>query len=389
MKVYIYGIGGIGTSALARYYHYQGHQVSGSDLVDSEIIQELAEEGIEVQVPYTTADLVVYTSAMKNPPTGALSYPEALGKITEKYKTICVCGTHGKSTVTSMIAEIMIKANLDPTVIVGTKTKEFKNCRLGKSEYLLIEADEYREAFLNYEPWIIVLTGIEWDHPDYYKSLEDNIDAFRKFIEKLPANGKLIANKDDINACKFPAHTFYSQEKIEISLPGKHNQQNASAALTLARELDIPDEVSLNALRSYKGVWRRFQEEKRGDITVIHDYAHHPTALKATLQAVKEKYPNKTIWAIFQPHHHNRTIIFYNNFIEVLKNSPVNRTILTDVYDVPGRSGENIVDTKKMAQEANVDYIPFYEIYQQQWPKDIILLVMGAGDIYKTIKEQK
>ncbi len=223
MKIHFIGIGGIGVSALARYYLTQGHKISGSDLVASEITDALKNLGVKIftgphrdeNLPKNT-DLVIYSPAVQknNPELKAVnyrgstsiieSYPEALGELTKKHFTIAISGTHGKSTTTAMIGLLLTKAGFDPTVIVGTKIKEFKdsNCRVGKSQYLVIEADEHMASFLNYWPKILVLTNIEADHLDYYKNLNNILKTFKKYVGHLPEDGVLIVNGDDKNIKK-------------------------------------------------------------------------------------------------------------------------------------------------------------------------------------------
>ena len=217
MKIHFIGIGGIGVSALAQYYLEKGHEVSGSDLVQSEITDFLKNKGITIFIGNASEnirpdlDLVVASPAVPktNPeytkakelqiPTQ--SYPEALGQLTQQYYTIAVSGSHGKSTTTAMIALVLVEAGLDPTVIVGTKLKEFggSNFRMGKSNYLVIEACEYDSSFANYFPKISVVTNIDKEHLDYFKTFGNVIKEFKKFILKLPADGFLVANKDDKN----------------------------------------------------------------------------------------------------------------------------------------------------------------------------------------------
>ena len=237
MNIHFIGIGGIGVSALAKYYLEKGHKVSGSDLVSSEIIESLKKRGVKIHIgPHLTRnvlvkiDLVVYSPAVQtnNPELKqarklgikCLSYPEALGELTKKHFTIAISGTHGKSTTTCMIGLLLTKAGLDPTVIVGTKIKEFaphqkngggSNCRVGKSQYLVIEADEHFASFLNYWPKIIVLTNIEADHLDYYKNLGNILKTFKKYIGHLPENGVLVVNKDDKNISKVKSQNYNSK----------------------------------------------------------------------------------------------------------------------------------------------------------------------------------
>jgi UDP-N-acetylmuramate--alanine ligase len=413
-KIHFIGIGGIGVSALAKYYLEKGVSVSGSDLVSSKIIDAL--KGAEIYIGEHKAsnlaedvDLVIHSPAVPsdNPELEEAkmlgievkSYPQALGDLTRDYFTIAVTGTHGKSTTSAMLGVIMVEAGLDPTVIIGTKVKEFQNsnCRVGKSKYLVIEACEYEASFLNYWPQIIVITNIEEEHLDYYKNLDNILKAFKEFISHLPAEGKLVVNGDDENIKKISEAKGYSlnQEetgKIKLNVPGQHNIYNALAALTVARILKIPDKVSFKALANYQGVWRRFdiKECSRG-ISVVNDYAHHPTEIKATLEAAKQTFPNRKIWAVFQPHQYQRTHYLFDDFVKVLSEAPVDKLIITDIYDVAGREEEDIKDSvssQKLAEEVNsAEYIGSIEEVADYLNKNVgkeeVIIIMGAGNIYK------
>ena len=424
MKIHFIGISGIGVSALAQYYLSKKEQVSGSDLVSSEIAEILKKKGAKVSIGSNKAknipldaDLVIYSPAVKkdNPEfkqakklkIRLLSYPEALGELTKEHFTIAVAGTHGKSTTTSMLALVLIKAGLDPTVIVGTKLKEFgnSNFRLGRSKYLLIEACEHEASFLNYYPQIIVLTNIEADHLDYYKNMRNVLKAFKTFVSQMPEKGILIGNKDDANilsmAKNFKAYSLKQEEAKKIKkvlpVPGEHNIYNALAALTTARALKIPDKDTLSSLSKYKGCWRRFEIFETKDYTLVSDYAHHPTEIKATLAAAREKFPKKKICCVFQPHQYQRTFLlakdFIKNFSEALNKNQVNELILIDVYDVAGREGgifkkkissEKIVkEIKKKNKSTNsVLYVPTIEKVEKHLVNKEVIIVMGAGDIY-------
>jgi UDP-N-acetylmuramate--alanine ligase len=425
MKIHFVGIGGIGVSALARYYLAQGYKISGSDLVSSEITKGLEELGAKIFIGKHKAknlsretDLVVYSPAVeeKNPELKKAkklkikcqSYPQALGELTKNHYTIAVCGSHGKSTVAAMIGLILTKAKLNPTVILGTKLREFgdSNCRVGKSKYLVIEADEYKESFLNYWPKIIVLLNIEYDHPDYFKNLRHYILAYKKFVSHLPKEGVLVANKDDKNTFltfkKRKKVIWYSLKEKEseklrkiLKIPGEFNVSNALAALKVARILKIPDKISFKTLSQYKGSWRRF-DEKRVKIdnlkfTIINDYGHHPTQVKVTLEAAREKYKDKTIWCIYQPHQYQRTYYLFNDFIRVFKKHSVDKVIITDIYTVSGRESKEImrkVNAQKLVEainKENVIYLPKEKIInylKKNLAGEEVVIIMGAGDIY-------
>ncbi len=432
MKIHFIGIGGIGVSALAQFYLAQGHQISGSDLAGSEITEALARAGMSINIGQNAKnikaniDRVVYSPAVKsdNPEFAEAkklgielkSYPEALGELTRQYKTIAVSGSHGKSTTTAMTALVLIKAGIDPTVIVGTKLKEFSaldgsasgggtNFRAGKSNYLVIEACEYDGSFLNYQPQIAVITNIDKEHLDYFKTFKNVILEFKKFIAKLPAGGFLVANKDDKNLVKISRGKFktsyYATNQKEsaklkkiLKVPGDHNISNALAVLQVARILGIKDSVTFKALAEFKGSWRRFEIIKEKPFALISDYGHHPTEVMATLKAVREKYGKKKIWCIFQPHQHQRTFYLFKDFVKLFRQVKIDNIIITDIYDVAGREEKNInmkVDSKMLVKKIarkNVQYLPMAEaekLVKENIKNGEVLIVMGAGDVYKLV----
>ena len=427
MKIHFIGIGGIGVSALAQYYISKRDEVSGSDLVPSEITDLLKEKGIKIIIgPHSAnnlsndCNLVIYSPAVKpdSPEYKKAkelkiklqSYPEALGDLTKQYFTIAISGTHGKSTTTSMIALVLEKSGLDPTVIVGTKIKEFDNTnfRAGKSKILVIEADEHFASFLNYWPKIIVLTNIEKEHLDYYKNLNNIKKTYKEYLSHLKEGDILVANKEDKNINKITKKnkyeiTFYSIKQKEskkfkriLKIPGKHNIYNALATLIVARTLGVPDKTSFDVLSKYRGSWRRF-DLKQGNvgskkIIVISDYCHHPTEVSATLKSIKEKYPKKKIWCVFQPHQYQRTHYLFENFVKTFKSLKVDNIIITDIFDVAGRE-KNKINAKINSEELvkkisknNIKYFPLRNIenyIKENIKSGEVLIIMGAGDIYK------
>jgi len=435
MKVHFIGIGGIGVSALARYYLAKGNIISGSDLISSEITRALEKLGAKIFIgPHKATSLtpnvkkVIYSVAVKptNPELKKAqklgiqiqSYPQALGELTKQYFTIAVCGAHGKGTTTAMISLILIKAGLDPTVIIGTKLREFgdSNCRVGESKYLVIEADEYAGAFLNYWPKMIVLTNIDKEHLDYYKDLNHVIKTFGEFVSHLPKKGILVTNKDNKSVKKLINSIFstavknvvwYSLKQKEankigkiLKIPGKHNVSNALAALAVARALKIPDKISFDALSEYRGAWRRFEIKRiklPTSYTLISDYAHHPTEIKATIAGAKEKFKKKKIWVVFQPHQYQRTYYLFDEFKKAF--DLADEIILTKIYSVAGREKKEI--TKKISSEKlakaiqergkKVHFIKDFEKIPQFLKRRInpgdIVLIMGAGSIYKIVEK--
>ncbi len=424
MKIHFIGIGGIGVSALAKYYFEKGHEIIGSDLVSSEITDWFKQRNVKLFIgkhkPENVASdvsMVIYSPAIpeNNPElekakiTGLkiMTYPQALGELTKKYFTIAVAGSHGKSTTTSMIGLLLAKAGLDPTVIVGTRIKEFDNssCRVGNSKYLVIEACEHFESFLNYYPHIIVLTTIEADHLDHYGNLEGVLNGFKKFTANLEKDGIIVANKDDENIQRIIENAdWYSLKDKEaagikdiLQVPGDFNVSNALAALKVARILKIQDIDSHKALSEYKGSWRRFEiTEILGPkpYTLIDDYAHHPTEIRVTLKAAQEKYPDRKIWCVFQPHQYQRTHYLFDDFIETFKNAPVDKLIITDIYDVAGREEKEIrekVSSQKLVEAVGKDSVTYIvkekiiEFLKQNLKGGEVVIIMGAGDIYSDI----
>lgn len=418
MKIHFIGIGGIGVSALAQYYlsRYAGsgevrqnmHQISGSDLAPSEITEFLAKKGVKILIGnkaehiQADTDLVVYSPAVKpdnaefasakNHGIKLQSYPEALGQLTREYITIAISGSHGKSTTTAMTALALIAGGVDPTVIVGTKLKEFgnSNFRMGKSKYLVIEACEYDGSFLEYSPTIAVITNIDKEHLDYFKTFANVKKAFKEFAKKVPKNGLLITQKN------LPMR---EAKNLKLQVPGKHNILNALCALSVARFLGVKDEVSFKSLSEFTGTWRRFEITKTEPYTVVSDYGHHPNEILATLTAAREKYPDKKIWLIFQPHQYQRTYYLLKDFIKVFRKVKIDNIIISDIYDVAGREEKNINQkinsellVKKIAKK-HVQYMPLASA--EKFVKENInsglpageagdvLIIMGAGDIYK------
>ncbi len=450
-QIHFIGIGGIGISALARLYLAKGYRVSGSDLDQSATTQDLEKLGAKIFIGHRAENIdpkdtmVIHTVAVpKDNPELKMAkklgiktqtYAQALGDLTKKYFTIAISGTHGKSTTTSMLALLLEKAGLDPTVIVGTKLKEWggSNCRVGKSKYLLIEADEYTASFLNYWPKILVLTNIEADHLDYYKNLGNILKTFKEYIGHLPKGGVLIVNGDDRNISKLQLKAKnYSLKQAEagklrkiLKVPGEHNVYNALAALSAARALKIPDKISFKALSEYKGAWRRFEEShitwNMKHITIISDYGHHPTKVRATLEAAREKYPRKKIWCVYQPHQEQRTYYLFKDFVKVFREAltkkfawahshtraePEGRSevglfacdklIITDIFDVAGREISGIkkkVSSEKLVKAINKSkaiYLPkdkIMDYLKKNLQGQEVLIIMGAGDIYNIARE--
>ena len=397
-KVFFIGIGGIGISALAKMAISCGMEVSGiNDDESPKTLDSLREAGATIffqnesrELP--EADLYVYSDAWlyrgpeiienaKKTGKPVLSYFEALGQFAKEYKVIAVAGTHGKTTTTAMIAEILTDAGLDPTVIVGSFVKKFdSNFRKGNSEYLVVEADEYNRHFLNFHPFLTVVTNIEADHLDCYKDLADIQNAF----------DKLLSQSEN----KITDYTKYLEKVPKLSIPGEHNRMNAAAALAVADFLKIKEEDAQKSLAQFSGTWRRL--EKKGETsagTIIYDdYAHHPTEIKASLEALRELYPagEKKITIVFQPHLYSRTKALFNDFAKAFKRA--DNIFLLPIFFAREEKDESI-SSEKLASAiclAGDKAKAFSNLESaENFVKDLnlgendIFVTMGAGEAYK------
>ena len=424
-SIHFIGVGGIGVSALAKYFLARGVSVSGSDIKETEIVNELVKLGVRIKIgphkaqniPFGTAR-VIYTAAVRkeNPeyreakqrrlPTQ--SYAEAIGELTKKYETITISGAHGKSTTTALCALVLEEGYCDPTVIIGTKVKEFgdSNFRGGYGPYLVLEADEWNKSFLNYSPKIAIITNIDAEHLDTYKNLDDVKKTFLQYLKKIPSDGMVVANWDDRNVKDVVWQSkkrviWYSQKdrdaeeiKKHLKIPGEHNLSNALAAARLGSLLGIPYVHILQALSGFRGVWRLFEfkgMDKNGAY-VISDYGHHPKEIMATIAGARERYPMRRVWCVYQPHQYQRLQYLWNDFTTAF--DMADRVLLLPVYDVAGREtklARDAVNSKKLAKELVergklATYHPSFgatkRVIADESKKGDIILVMGAGDIY-------
>ncbi len=447
-KIHFIGIGGIGLSAIAKLMVWQGKKVSGSDCQASEITDELKELGVKIFIGHNKKNLdkdvglAAYTLAVgqDNPEIQKakklnipiLTYPEFLGLLIKDKFGIAISGTHGKSTVTSMVALILEKAGLDPTVVVGGKISEFGgNVRISKSKYFIFEACEYQRAFLNYWPKVIVLNNIELDHTDYYKDIKDYESAFEEFIGHLPKDGVLIVNEKNQKS-KIKNQNYNSKCKIlsfgidkkndlvaydikfengktkfnvnfknknlgefSLQIPGIFNVYNALAAISVGLLLGIDIEIIKKTLAEFKGIWRRFEHIGNCQGAEIYsDYAHHPTEVRSTIDGARKFFPGKRIIAVFQPHQHNRTKNLFQNFINSFDNADL--IILNEIFDVAGRENINdqnissldlVNEIKKHSKNKTVlfgkNLKETEKLILENIKKNDVVLIMGAGDIYK------
>ena len=446
VSVYFVGIGGCGMSSLARILSNAGFQVAGSDRSKSAYTKMLESEGVTVLYGQRAEnitdriDCAVYTSAVPkdNPERVALeeknipclTRAQLLGQIMQYYQTpIAVSGTHGKTTTASMISEILLQAGLDPTVSVGGILKSIGgNSRVGNTGYMVAEADEYTNSFLDFHPKIGVILNIEEDHPDFFKDLADIRSSFRRFAQLLPADGCLIINGDipDVGEiteglpCRvityggtdradyYPEDITYDQvgcpsftlrspgrapRRFTLGVRGEHNVSNALAALALADLLSIDDSVINQALLSYHGADRRFEYKGTvGGVTIFDDFAHHPTEISATLKTAA-KYPHNRIWCVFQPHTYTRTKALLKQFAEAL--TLADRVVLADIY--PSREPVSLgaslgIHSRMLQQEIQAlgrecDYFPTFDEIEnfllENCIKGDLLITMGAGDVVK------
>jgi len=445
--IHFVGIGGIGISALAQWYLTNGYKISGSDAASSEHINKLKKLGMKISIGHKAqnipknADFIIYSVAVKKDNCELIwankckipgkSYAQALGDLTRRYKkTLAVSGAHGKSTTTGLLSLVLIKAKFDPTVIIGTKLKEFKNTNFkkGDSDYFLIEADEYNSSFLHYSPFAAIITNIDREHLDYYKNLNNIKNAFLKFISSIKIGGILVANKDNQNLYSLNSKIkkIVKKRKLKIiwyslsnknlrkklgkilKIPGNHNISNAMAVYHLAKNLGISEKMIFSALRAYNGSWRRM--EYRGYLNlkpktqnlkpiVYDDYAHHPTEIKATLSAFRQRYPKSKIICVFQPHQEKRLKALFKEFTESF--SDADNLILLDAYKVAGRESPtfgkyNSENLAKAVQKTKNSPAVLYLKNSKNLKKTIqniilkpktqnlkpIVIMMGAGDIY-------
>jgi len=353
-NIYFIGIGGIGISAIARMLLLEGKNVSGSDRDDTKVTQELSKAGAKIfigakkeNIP-ADIDLVIYTVAIpadnpelmeaKERGLKILTYPETLNIISKEKYTIAVSGTHGKTTVTAMVAKVMIDAGLDPTVIVGSLIGN-SNFIMGKSKYLVVEADEYKKSFHNLEPSIMVINNLDLDHLDFYKDLADIQDSFLHLAKKLPADGFLICNTKLPNlqaiingvSCQVIDYSEF-EIKEKLLVPGEHNRQNAKTAFAVAKVLNIDLNKAEKSLTEFTGTWRRFEFKGKTNTgaLVYDDYAHNPQKVAAALQGAREMFPNKRIVVVFQPHLFSRTKLLLNEFATAFTDA--DEVILTPIF---------------------------------------------------------
>jgi UDP-N-acetylmuramate--alanine ligase len=438
-KIYIVGIGGAGTSALALIYKKRGFDVVGSDEGDDFYVSNFEQEGIDVYHTFNALhitqdiDLVIYTTALSIEKNVELqkakalslkiqSYPEAVGELTQEYKTIAVCGTHGKTTTAALLAHAFVDIDKDPIALVGSKISNWNSgAYVGTGKYFILESDEYQNKLAFYKPYSIILTSLDYDHPDFFHTFEDYKKVFSDFVKKIPSNGFLVANGDDddvrdvalsancqvffygeskMNNCQIVNRNIdqkgqdivvqFRDEEFEIKtqLFGIYNAKNVVAAWIMSFLVSNDAVNSASGVSKCVGTARRF--ERRGELNgaiLIDDYAHHPEEIKATLQTVKEIFQDKNIIVAFHPHTFSRTEALFDEFTQAF--SIADEVILLDIFaSVRETTGnittQDLVDKINCNKKQNIHTIKELANWMKNnlTEKDVFL-TMGAGDIYK------
>lgn len=387
------GIGGSGMAGVAFLAEKMGYKVTGCDLEGSTAYIKDVFKGHD-KSHLRGIDLLVYSPAIKyqNPDNPeyrqavkkgiAMTWEEFVGKyLVKDRKLICIAGTHGKSTTTAMAGKILIDAGLDPTVLLGAKVPEWGgNARFGKGKYFVLEADEFNNNFLNYHPDIAIINNIEFDHPDFFRSEDEVEKSFNKFRENIKQEGILITEKNNLG------------KHFNLKVFGEHNQKNANMVYVLGRKLGISDENIVKSLESFNGIGRRMEliADKRG-VKIYDDYAHHPTAIKTTLEGVREKYSKEKILVIDEPHGYKRTKALLPEYKGVFDS--VDKVIIGPIFQARDEVDENInpESVARASGHKNIEGFDSYEKLIENCKLIIgnynVIVVMGAGKSYLWAKE--
>ena len=431
-NIYFLGIGGIGMSALARYFNMLGHNVLGYDKTNTTLTTALENEGISIHYSdrgseaIMDIDLVVYTPAIpsnlqeyiafKNSGIRMVKRAEILGEITKDYFTIAIAGTHGKTTITSMVAHFLNDSGVAVNAFIGGIASNYNsNLILNKeAKIMVVEADEFDRSFLHISPDIAIISSMDADHLDIYKNKNSLKESFFEFANNIKSGGTLLLNeglekphnfniktdyygeeetnmyqlipKGISNGKQIFSTSFYDNE-FEISMPGRHNLLNASAAISVAKILQIDSTKLKKAIASYAGVKRRFELIANcKDHILIDDYAHHPTEIRAAISATREMYAGKEIMGIFQPHLYTRTRDFADDFAKEL--SKLDKLVLLDIYParekpIEGINSQMLLDKVKLKDKQIVRKEDLSKYISQNSSE--ITLIMGAGDINKLV----
>jgi UDP-N-acetylmuramate--alanine ligase len=452
-RIHFVGIGGAGMSGIAeilRNYEQADLEVSGCDQALGEATRHLQALGIDVRQGHSPdhlegVEMVVISSAVSEDNTEVqearrrgipvVRRAEILGELMRLRYGIAVAGTHGKTTTTSLVGTLLTEAGLDPTVIVGGRLRLLgTGARLGRSQYMVAEADEFDRSFLRLTPVIAVITTIDRDHLDTYHDLADIQEAFVTFASRVPFFGRVIVCLDDPNVrqilpriadrriltygltpqaelsavdiqphrdgTRFTVRVLREGREgtlgeIELPMPGRHNVLNALAAVGVGLTLRVPFEAMARAIAGFEGVHRRFERlgEWRG-AAVVDDYAHHPTEVAATLEAARQTFPRGRVLAVFQPHLFSRTLDQADGFGNALLGADL--AVVNDVYPsreqpIPGVTGEMVVEAARRSGHRNVRYCPAWkdapEILREAVREGDVIVTLGAGDVNRLAKQ--
>jgi len=446
--VHFIGIGGSGLSAIASVLMQRGFVVSGSDRIASQATQQLEANGIKIFIGHRAeniagANLVIRSSAVQddnvevqaawNAGVRLLKREDYLLELTKGQQTIAVAGTHGKTTTTAMIAWSLQALDEDPSFVIGGMSPDLGgNAHAGQGRYFVIEADEYDHMFLGLRPWISVVTNVEHDHPDCYPTYQDFMRAFESFVDRIQPGGTLVACADDPGAASLlkraelrdlrsvsyslqsstasyravnprqnqaGGYTFELQRNgitlvnsVSLILPGLHNVLNAVAALSVVDNIGLPLEIAAGRCGEFRGVARRFEVRGEvGDVTIIDDYAHHPTEIKATLAAARSRFDKRRIWAVWQPHTYSRIRALMSQFLGAFEDA--DNIVITEIYAARESKPEDGFSGDQIAQELRKKWSDgskaiFFEselrstgdfLISELKPGDV-LLVLSAGD---------
>lgn len=422
LSVHFMGIGGSGISAVARIAKEQNYIVSGCDLEESSITYRLRKDGIPVEIGHNAGhlkkiDLLAHTPAvfyqsqthpeytLASKKGIALTWEEFMAKYLQKDKfVVAVAGTHGKGTTTAMLSRVLEIAGFDPTCEIGANLLDWGkiNFRLGKSKYFICEADEFREKFLLYKPNLLIITSIEMDHPEYFKNFDQIINAFKKLILQMKEPKNLVINSEDAGCLrllkeikkagwrgKIIKYKKLTKRQVKMRLPGEHVLSDAAGAWSAAKVLGIKDKKIKEGLEKFGGLERRF--EYRGEVEgakIYDDYAHHPTAVTVNIKAAREMFPKKRLVVVFQAHMHTRLQVLFDDFIKSLRLA--DKVIVTDVF-TRREQGINKPTGKELALAVGApratyvggDLTNVANFLARNVTKNDVVLLMGAGDIYK------
>lgn len=440
MRIHFVGVKGTGMSALAQIStKMENADITGSDVSESFFTDILLEKAGITVLPFSSenisgVDLVVASAAYgKDHPeiTAAishnipvLSYPEYLGRLMSKRRGVNISGTHGKTTTTALVGSILLDAGLDPTIVVGSNVPSLgSNAYAGTGEFFVAESCEYRRHFLNYNPEYLAILNMELDHPDYFRDLDDVINAFQELANKVPSHGRIIICGDDANWQRISSnapvityglqkHNHYRAENIsfdqgnttfelmykgeslgnfQLAVTGRHNVLNSLAAIALSRELGAGLESIRKTLSQFRGTKRRF--EKLGEYNgalIMDDYAHHPTEVNATLEGARLAFPQRRIIAVFQPHTFTRTQKLLDDFAKSF--SFADEVVVANIFSSAREKEGSGVNSETLANKlrsngVNAVFMPSFQdiksYLSEHLTKDHLVLTMGAGDIYK------